>query len=377
MKQNGAHIAMVNQWFLKNRGIKMKKLLCVLCMALSLVACSEEKSDKPVVKIGVSLPLSGDMANIGTIMKGAVEVAEQDLHAKYKDLKYNYKFIIEDNALEIKRAALVNQKFFSVDNVDAIIDFSSVVGLTTSPLAEKNKVIHISANASDAKVAGGKYNFIHWTQPKYEVEKLAEKIVKDKFDNIVIFTGVDPAWIEMSQNLQDLLAKHKIKFTEFRTNNQERDFNLLLKKAATTKPELYVLFEYSPALDIILKRLQEAKNTVPVTSVEAFSFLDDKSVIEGFWYTDAAELKPEYIEKFTTHNKSENVFSVGNAYDAAMLVVYAFEHAENKETAVDELLKLKEYDGVVGRIIQDENGIFNSNAVLKRIINGKPVVVDK
>lgn len=355
----------------------MRKLLSVLCMALSLCACDKQESNKPEIKIGVSLTLSGDMGNIGAIMKGAIEVAEQDLHAKADDLKYNYKFIIEDNALEIKRAALVNQKFFNVDKVDAIIDFGSVIGLTTTPLAEKNKIIHISANASDAKVADGKYNFIHWTQPRYEVDKLVEKIVKDKINNIVIFTGVDPAWIEMSETLQNLLNKHKIKFTEFRTNNQERDFNLLLKKAAMTKPGLYVLFEYSPALDIILKRLQESKNTALVTSVEAFSFLDDKSVIEGFWYTDAAELQPEYIEKFTTHNKSENIFSVGNAYDAAMLVVAAFERAETKETAIDELLKLKEYDGVVGKIIQDENGIFNSNAVLKKVINGNPVVVEE
>ena len=59
-----------------------------------------------------------------------------------------------------------------------------------------------------------------------------------------------------------------------------------------------------------------------------------------------------------------------------MLIVYAFEHAENKESAIDELLKLKEYNGVVGKIVQDENGIFNSNAVLKTIKNGKIVIED-
>ena len=41
----------------------------------------------------------------------------------------------------------------------------------------------------------------------------------------------------------------------------------------------------------------------------------------------------------------------------------------------EQLLKIKEYDGVVGMVYQDENGIFNSNAVLKKVINGKPVVV--
>ena len=39
----------------------MKKLLCVLCMALSLCACdkqNENPQNKPVVKIGMMLPLS-------------------------------------------------------------------------------------------------------------------------------------------------------------------------------------------------------------------------------------------------------------------------------------------------------------------------------
>lgn len=354
----------------------MKKILCILCMALSLCACDKKNDNpqnKPVVKIGVSLPLSGDMANIGAIFKGAVEVAEHDLQEK--NLKYDYKFIIEDNFFETKRAAVVNQKFFSVDKVDAVIDFAAKFGLITGPMAEKNKVIHISANASNPAVADGKYNFVHWTQPKYEVEKLVEKIVAEKMDNIVIITAIDQAGLEVSQNLQDLLKKHKIKFTEFRTNDQERDFDLLLKKAAMTKPGLYVVMEFPPILDIILKRLKEKRNTVPVTSVEAFNLLGDKSVIEGYWFIDAAELKPEYIDKFTSHNKSDNIYSVGNTYDAVMLIVEAFERAETKETAIDELLKIKEYDGVVGMVYQDENGIFNSNAVLKKVINGKPVVV--
>ena len=128
-------------------------------------------------------------------------------------------------------------------------------------------------------------------------------------------------------------------------------------------------------MDIILKRLKETKNTVPVTSVEAFNLLDDKNIIEGYWYIDAAELRPEHVDKFVAHNKSENTYSVGNTYDAIMLIVRAFENAETKETAIDELLKIKEYDGTVGTVYQDETGIFNSNAVVKKVINGKPIVV--
>ena len=53
----------------------MKKLFAILCIALSLVACDkhdENPTNKPVVKIGVMLPLSGDYADYGDASKRAI-----------------------------------------------------------------------------------------------------------------------------------------------------------------------------------------------------------------------------------------------------------------------------------------------------------------
>ncbi|MBP5399039.1 MAG: ABC transporter substrate-binding protein [Alphaproteobacteria bacterium] len=359
----------------------MKKFLLSLCMVLALAACKDENKSteqadaKPVVKIGITLPLTGDMGSIGQVMKGAVSLAQNDLNTK--NLRYNYQFIVEDNAFESKKTAVINQKFISLDKVDAIIDFASKIGLVTTPIAEQNKIIHISACASDSKVAEGKYNFIHWTQPKGEVERLVEKIVADKISNVVIFTQVDQATIEISETMKQKLTEQNVKFKEFRTNPGEKDFNFLLNMAAEEKPELYIILEYSPALDIILKRLNETSNNIPVTSIETFSFLDDKSPVEGQWFVDAAEVDKNNYERFTSYNQSDNLFAVGNIYDAIMLLVQSFEKAPNKENAVEELANIKNYKGVVGDLHQDENGIFNSRAILKRIIDGKPVTVEE
>ena len=80
----------------------MKKWLLSFCMILALAACDNKKetkqtATKPVVKIGVSLPLTGDMSNIGEVLKGSVEIAKQDL--SQRNLKNDYRFIIEDNAM--------------------------------------------------------------------------------------------------------------------------------------------------------------------------------------------------------------------------------------------------------------------------------------
>ena len=359
----------------------MKKWLLSLCMVLALIACKDEKKNevkaeaKPVVKIGITLPLTGDMGSIGQVMKGAVALAQKDI--EQKNLRYRYQFIIEDNAFESKKTAVINQKFISLDKVDAIIDFASKIGLVTTPVAEESKVIHISACASDSKVADGKYNFIHWTQPQGEAERLVEKIIEDKLSNIAIFTQVDQATIEIADTIKQKLAENNVKFKEFRTNPGEKDVSLMLNIAKENNPELYVVLEYSPTLDIILKRLKEVSDNIPVTSIETFSFLDDKSSVEGQWFVDAAEVNKDNYERFTSYNKSDNLFGVGNMYDAIMLLVQSFESAKDKDSAVEELSKIKTYKGVVGNLQQDENGIFNSKAIVKRIVDGKPVTIEE
>lgn len=359
----------------------MRKWLLSLCMVLALVACKDEKKEtaqtdsKPVIKIGIILPLTGDMGNIGQALKGAVNLAKDDISKK--KLRYDYQFIIENNLFEAKTTAVINQKFISMDKVDAVVDFASKIGMVTSSIAEKNKLIHISVCASDSKVADGKYNFIHGTQPRGEAERLVEKIIKEKLDNIVIFTAIDQATIEFADTIKKKLVEQNIKFKEFRTNPEEREFNFLVNIAAEENPELYIVLEYSPALNIILKKLKEIAKNVPVTSIETFNILDDKSILEGQWFIDAAEVDKDNLERFRVYNKSDNIYGIGNIYDAIMLLVEAFEKADNKENAVNELSNIKTYEGVVGELQQDENGIFNSKAVLKKIINGQAVIVEE
>ena len=72
----------------------MKKLLCILCMALSLVACdkqNENPQNKPVVKIGASFPLTGNMASIGNGVHKALVTSIDDANAN-KQNKYFYKY---------------------------------------------------------------------------------------------------------------------------------------------------------------------------------------------------------------------------------------------------------------------------------------------
>ena len=331
--------------------------------------------DKPVVKIGVVIPLTGKALVVtGNLQKNLVAFKKEELASI--DTKYDYEFIIEDSQFDSKRTALISAKLLNQDKVDAIISFGSRIGNVISPETERHKVIHLSACASDANVAKGKYNFIDWTQPEAEVERMFKEIRDRGFRNIAIVVANDAATLAMANALEKQLVESGIANQKATVNPEETDFRLLITKIEKSNPDLYVLMVFESSTMNFIKQVKEQFVEKPMTSIETFSFLEDASILEGYWYVDPAEITGDFKKIIEEYNNSDNVFALGNFYDSLGLVIEAFENAPDKESAVDALADIKVYDGVAGRLMQDEEGIFQSEAIVKVVKNGKSVVVE-
>ena len=111
----------------------MKKVLLSLLMATSLVACGEKteapkENTKPVVKIGVILPLSGNNSAMGEASKKAMLMAIAD-NTKQSN-KYNYEIIFEDNQMITSKTAVIANKLININKVDVIsLSFLLMVSL--------------------------------------------------------------------------------------------------------------------------------------------------------------------------------------------------------------------------------------------------------
>jgi branched-chain amino acid transport system substrate-binding protein len=102
------------------------------------------------VKIGLSLPLTGDLAFIGEADRNAALLALEEINNQ-QGLKHAYELVIEDDSFDAAKASSVIQKFLSVDNVDAVISIGSTAGNAIAPVAEANELPHIGM-ASDSVV---------------------------------------------------------------------------------------------------------------------------------------------------------------------------------------------------------------------------------
>lgn len=332
-----------------------------------------DPSGKPVVKIGFLSDLTGNNAQVDTIIKKAAEKALHDLQTR--SLKNQYKIIFEDHASDIKKVPHIMRRLIHWNHIDAVVAGMASVGLIVSPLATQNKIIHINITSFDTKVADGQYNFLHRTMPEKEIKKFIEQCKKGNIKKVALITAASQGMVMFSADLKKALDKEGIAYDEISIVGSTTDVSLLVEKLKRKNYDLYCLLLYQPSLEAFLRNLYMKKVNKPVTTFEMFAHVREMNLIEGNWYIDSSALTPEARSQFEAAGINANFELVGNAYDAIMLIVEAFEKADTKEEAAEALRNIKEYNGVVGRLTQDKNGIFHSPAVVKKVVDGKGIIV--
>jgi len=346
--------------------------LVILAIALVLVLQFSHlegfavHNTKKTVKVGIILPLTGSNALIGEGMRDAVLLAQEN----YKNTKYNYKIILEDDQLDPAQTATAANKLIGADQVNAIISVSSSPGNVVSPIAQQNKVLHISL-ASDANIAKGSYNFIDWTQPQEENRVFIQELQKREIKSVAVIRQNHPGAAAIVNNMKEQATEKGITIYEEMFNAGDKDFKTIIMKEKEKNPDIYFIIAYSPELEIIAKQIQELGITKPMTSIEAFDVTSQPELFEGMWYITAAEPNSEFRNAFKAKYKIDQTYGSANAYDAYNLIVAAFEASSkpNATEAADSLRNIRNFPGALGILNVDSKNIIQSKAVVKEIVN--------
>ena len=342
---------------------------------------TKQPGNKPTVVIGITLPLTGDVAMLGQSAKNAILLAQQQLP---NNLKYSYKLIFEDDQFKPATGATIANKFIGIDSVDAMISFGSPVGSVVSPIAEKAQVPHVNAFASASNVADGTYNFVDYTPPYEDSKLFIQELQKRGIKKIVFFAQQD------NQGVASIISNFEkdIKNTNIQVlatenfNTGTRDFKTQVDEVKNLGADIYVLEASTPELEILTKQIRQTVITTPVTTMEAFEFSDQLSLFEGMWYVNGADPTQWFVDLYTKTYGQGPKFGAANAYDALSLIVKATEVAGNGTTKPthteikDALTNITTFDGALGtNQTIDQNGVVDSKAVVRIIKNGVPVTI--
>jgi branched-chain amino acid transport system substrate-binding protein len=369
----------------------MKKfwaILSIVIVALVIIPIATQcKKEPKELKIGCITPLTGDGASYGRQTKQGVDLAVKELNAKNgingKKIVMKY----EDDQMTPLGGTAAIQKLITSDRVPVIIGgFTSTVTLAIAPIAEKNRIVLISASstADDIKNSGD-YIFRNVPTNSAQGKSMADFTTnKLKAKSAAILYMNNDYGITLKNSVQKHFVENggKITTVEF-YNPGDKDFRAQLSKIQTEKPDVIFYPGLYQESGLILKQARELK-------LKAVFIGGDGSIApeliqiagkaaEGSFYTNMAigyGVTDTEINKFlaafkTEYGEEPSVYS-SYAYDAANLLADAIKRdgysAEGIKAA---LYHTKDFRGVTGITNFDSYGEVDKPFYIYEVKGGK------
>ncbi|WKZ70029.1 MAG: penicillin-binding protein activator [Melioribacteraceae bacterium] len=355
----------------------MKKLITtsviLFLFQIPFGGCGEKPKEN--IKIGVSLPLSGELANFGKTVLNGVELA-----VKQSGLE-NIELIIEDSKGDPKSAVSIINKLTDIDKVKFIIgDLTSGATLAMAPIVQKKKVLLISPTASNPKLSdAGRYFYRVWPSDNYDGEIAAKYSFTNMKINRAAIVYINN---DYGQGLADIYEKTfielggKILLKESYAQEQT-DFRTLIQVLKGFNPELVYIPGHPYGIGTFLKQAYElGLNCRKFSNVAAEDkeFLNiASSLAKGlFFVTPAFDInsnKP-HIEKFLNeyekkYNNIPDIHAV-KGFEAMFVLIKGFENEKRTpDTMINFLLKNK-FDSISGTFSFNKHGDVISDMAVKK-----------
>lgn len=346
-------------------------LVIVVLFARSYFTGNAIKDNSQTIKIGATVPLTGDLASFGNGEKSAMEIAVNEINSAGGINGKKLELVIEDTKCDAKEGVSVANKLINIEKVPVIVgEVCSGPTLAMAPLAEQSKTILFATAASSPKITNaGDYVFRDYPSDSYQGKFAAEyaynKLGKRKagllYMQIDYGIGVKDSFKERFKELGGQIVSEE----NFAQNS--KDMRTQLTKVKESNPDVIYFVGYNEEAVTFIQQSKALDINTQVVSTETF---DDPSIVQKVG--DSAngiifvKLDTPTNEKFKTAMKDKTgsdqiLIGSPNAYDAVHILANAMKKVGTDPTKIkDELYKVKDYRGISGTITIDSNGDLTS-----------------
>lgn len=359
------------------------KFVMILGLGLAMSACGEKEEasvdERPIIKIGAMLPLTGNSQALGNAAKKALSKAFEDANQNTNN-KLRYELILEDDQMNSQKAHTIINKFVSLDEVNAVITYFSIPARVVAPIAAERKIINFNCSLA-TDIYKSKYNFQNFITNKAEADGMVEFLQIKGVDDVSLlfqsFAGADDILKELLPGLKQANINYDVE----RFNFGERDFKTTLYKLKTSPSQAVLVYAFEPELDIITKEMKLQKFDKFVGFVDAIPMTANIELYEEMYNIGSAPMPQDL--RIHLDLESDNPSYATYMYDIGTIIVDAYENVyngqniPNNETVADFILSKKQFNGRVGDYTIDGNGQFHSKVEITVVENGKLVPVKR
>ncbi|MCL2017264.1 MAG: ABC transporter substrate-binding protein [Alphaproteobacteria bacterium] len=372
---------------MKNKNIWIfAGIMAILVIAVFALSSGHRSADnRPVVRIGVSLPLTGNNAFIGVPVREAAKMALEDWQKK--DTRFRYELIFEDDGFDQKKVAMIGNKFINIDKVNAIMGIWTLTLHQFRELAHKHDIPFFACGWGHDS-SDGELVFNNQT-PLSETSRVFADIIKNKYraKNTVLVGMISGGDFAMHDYIEAEFKKNNINIILRETVQYgTTDYGIMIQKIKQKKPEVIIAVMPPYELSIFTKRLKETGLDIPITNVaDYFEFAPNKEVYDGMYVVISSNGTDDFKKRFTERTKKPfpSYDCVAPGYDNISILIHAFENADAEpgqipttEKVVKQIHGIKNWNGATmeNMHVQPDGQIF-SPAYIGIMKNGKAEII--
>lgn len=334
-----------------------------------------------MISLGATLPLSGEIAPYGILIRDGIELAASDLSKEGINITTAY----EDVPAPGPSALSSFNKLIIDKRIQGLVAnfWNPVIPIIAPAVKHFNTIVFHSAAADDLILDAGDTIFSTNSKIKDEALKLANFAYNQlgASSSCILYVGTsfgENYNKHFSDQFQSLGGK--VSYSEL-SKLGERDLRTVLTKIKYNSCQVFLAAFFGTNLGLVLKQAKEVGISKPIISVyEA----EDPSVIEvagdaaeglRFFAPEATietnsikDYKLRFIQKFGYAPR----ILASNAYDATIILSKAINQCKaDRDCIKNKIYSIKNFEGMSGTFSIDADGAARKEFVLKTVKDGK------
>jgi branched-chain amino acid transport system substrate-binding protein len=379
-------------------------LLISALLVTVVAACGEPSSSKSAnattpIKVGISLPLTGDFSQPGTQAQRGYQVWQKMVNAKGGLLGRQVELKITDDASSQDTVVSDYTRLITQDKVDLLLGtFSSLLNYPASAVAEKNGMLYVEPAGGAPNMFSRNFKYLFFAQ-QATAPKQADVMVNwvkslpeaQRPKTAAYPTQDDPFTTPVIQSMQKELEALGVK-TVYQTvyPPDTTNFQTIASAIAAKRPDLIAhgaVFEDGVGMVRALKQLNYSPKVFFQTSAPSNAGQYSSGIgvdnTEGVFYTVSwnekaktplnQEFLAEYAKMFNNELPAEDAADAFAAAQVAQAAVVAVGKIDQK--ALADWLHKNKVQTILGELSWDETGAPLSDFLLAQWQGGKVEIV--
>jgi branched-chain amino acid transport system substrate-binding protein len=383
-------------------GRKGSALLLVL--ALLAAACGGDDDggggaaeDGPI-RIGASLPLTGDFAQPGTAAQRGYQIWESMVNESGGLLGRQVELVILDDASDQNTVVADYNRLISQENVDLLLGtFSSLLNLPASAVAERNRMVYVEPAGGAPEIFERGFHYLFFAQPAtapHQADIFAEYIgslpENERPKTAAYPTQDDPFTKPVIDTMRSLLEDLGVDTVYYNVYPPDTtNFDTIANAIKSESPDLLAqgaVFEDGVGLIRSLQKVSFNPSMMFQVSAPSNSTQYSDAIgvenTEGIFYTVSWSpeadypMNAEFVEAFDAEFGGEPPEDAADAFAAAQVLQAAVEAVgEIDQDAIADYLHENSVETILGELTWDETGAPQSAFILAQWQSGAPEVV--